>query len=590
MALDGVMLSCIITELKAKLLGGKVEKVYQPERDEINIVIRCGGKNYKLLMSASANNARIHITGTSKINPQVAPAFCMVLRKHILSGKIVDIVQPNFERIVEIHIQSINELGDMSIKKLIIEIMGKHSNIILVNEENKIIDCIRHVTSDMSRIREVLPGNEYVYPPARGKISPINMNRDTLINILFQDKNQDKKLDNVIFQSFAGVSKITAKEIVYRAVGNSNMLIIKELNDNDKENAVNSFLNFFKEVSEEHFAPFILQDSNNAQKDILPFFYEQYDLKMQIAVNSPSEAIEQLYANKDKIDRLKQHSSNLYKIIRTHLDRCYKKLDIQYNELKEAKKSSLYKLWGELLTANIYQIHQGIDSIELINYYDEAGKKEKIPLDRGKTPAQNAALYYKKYNKLKTASKMVSKQLAENKKEIEYLENQLHNLEKCTEYDELEEIKEELISQGYIKKKVKNIRKRQNTKISKPYHFISSDGFDIFVGKNNIQNDYLTLKIASGRDIWLHVKTIPGSHVIIKTNGEEVPDKTLLEAAHLAAFFSKGRLSSNVAVDYCPKKNVKKPNAAKPGMVIYDIYNTIYVTPDEDLIKHLSKE
>ena len=586
MAFDGILLNCVINELKGKILNGRIDKIHQPEKDEINILIRNKGNNYRLLLSANPNNSRIHLTHINKDNPLSAPMFCMLLRKHLTGGRIIDIEQPNFERIAVIHIKSKDELGDLTVKKLIIEIMGKHSNIILVDEANKILDSIKHVSHEMSRVRQVLPGKQYASPPSQGKQNPLEQEFESVIEFI-EGSNCSQKPDKIISSGFTGISRVSAREIVFRAIGHKEYSL-KNFLPKDKNKLASSFIEFFEMIKAEKFHPCILKDDEGTPIDVFPVKFYHYPLDYQEDFDSVSEALELFYWERDKRDRIKQRSSSLHRLLNTNLERAQNKLGVLLEEMRNAEKAETYKLWGELITANIYNIPKGAKEVQLVNYYDESGATVAIPMDPKKTPAQNAQIYFKKYNKAKNALDMVGKQIEQTREEIDYLENQLHNLEKCTDESEIDEIREELIKEGYLKN---NQRKKRlpKTAPSRPHHFISSDGFDIFVGKNNAQNDRLTLRTASPEDIWMHTKDIPGSHVIIKTQGRNVSDSTLYEGAMLAAYFSKAKSSSNVPVDYCLRKNVKKPKGAKPGMVIYENYNTIYVTPSETEIGKMRK-
>jgi len=584
MAFDGILLNCVVNELKQKILNGRIEKIYQPEKDEINLLIRGKGINHRLLISASANNSRIHLSEINKSNPLSAPMFCMLLRKHLLGGRIIDIEQPDFERIAIVHIECKDELGDLTVKKLIAEVMGRHSNIILTDDNGKILDSIKRINHEISSVREVLPGKQYILPPSQGKQNPLLYDYETFFN--FIDNSQIlKSPDKLISDSFTGISRVSAREIVFRAIGGKECGI-KDLSLAEKHKLSSSFVDFFNLVRKGDFSPRLLKDDHDYPVEVFPFPFYHYSHEHQEVFLSVSQALEVYYKERDQRDRLKQHTSNLRKILNTNLERAQNKLGVLLEELESAEKAETYKLWGELITANLYSIPKGVEEVKLVNYYDPDGSIVEIPMDPQKSPSQNAQFYFKKYNKAKNAVEMISEQIKETKEEINYIESQLDNLYKCTDELEVQEIREELAREGYIKA---NDGKKhvQKPTPSKPYHFISSDGFDIFVGKNNAQNDRLTLKTAAPEDIWMHVKEIPGSHVIIRTQGRNIPDKTLFEAAMLAAYFSKARSSSNVPVDYCHRKNVKKPNGAKPGMVIYEHYNTIYVTPSEEEIKKM---
>ncbi len=587
MALDGIMLNCLLTELKEQITGGRIDKVHQPEKDEIHIVIRSRTQNHRILISASPNYPRIHLTKTQKNNPITPPLFCMVLRKHLIGGRILDIEQPDFERVLIITIESRDELGDLSAKKLIIEIMGRHSNIILVDGNGFIIDSVKRVSEEMSRVRQVLPGKTYISPPSQNKQNPLLNDKDSLKS-LFEDIDNPNKAARTIMDNFTGISRVSAQEIVHRAINIKSVDLGTIPNDVLMEKMISTFEVYFDRVKAKDFEPSLLRDDTGRPLDILPFPYYQFDLSLQQRFESASEVLEVFYETRDRIDRGRQRSSHLSKVLNTYLDRAHKKRGILLDEYQQAMDSDKYRLFGELITANLYQIPKNAEKVELVNYYDPDGKLVEITLDKHKTPNENAQAYYKKYNKAKNALVMIEKQLKETEVEIQYLETQIDNLEKCTEEEEIEEIRKELENEGYIKMRPRKKETRKSAP-SKPYHFISSDGFDIYVGKNNTQNDRLTLRWAEPEDLWLHTKDIPGSHVIVKTHGRELPQQTLLEAAMLAASFSKGKNSSKVPVDYCPRKNVRKPGGAKPGMVIYDNYNTIFVTPKQDKINSLKK-
>jgi predicted ribosome quality control (RQC) complex YloA/Tae2 family protein len=587
MALDGILLNCILAELEDKIIGGRIDRVYQPERDEIHIVIRQNNQDRKLLISASPNYPRIHLTKTQKSNPITPPVFCMVLRKHLLGGRIIGIEQPHFERILILSVEARDELGDLSVKRLIVEIMGRHSNIILVDDKDLIIDSIKRIGEGISRLRQVLPGSSYNFPPSQNKHNPLIQDEITLKSILGMSLDS-KRAVRIIFDSFTGVSRVTAQEIVYRAeIDNT-----KEQSSTEDsylgEGLFHSFLDFFEAVKRMDYRPTILKDESGRPLDIFPFPFYQFPADLEEHYNSISIALDTFFETRDRIERIRQRTSNISKILNTNLSRAQKKRGILLDEYEKAKNADKYKLFGELILANLYQIPDGLDKVELVNYYDSDGKPIEIPLDERKTPSQNAQDFYKKYSKAKNALVMIKKQLKDADDEIQYLETQLDNLEKCTEEIEIQEIQQELAEEGYIKLRSKRKQPKGSIK-SKPYHFISSDGFDIYVGKNNTQNDRLTLRTAEPNDLWLHTKEIPGSHVVVKSQGQRIPNTTLLEAGILAAYYSKAKDSSNVPVDYCPRKNVRKPNGAKPGMVIYDNYKTMYVTPSEDVVNRLKR-
>lgn len=585
MPFDGSVVSSIVHELNNKLYNGKIDKVYQPEKDELLICIRCFRDSYKLLISASSTYPRVHLTEESKSNPSVPPSFCMLLRKHLIGGRIVQIRQPGFERIIEIDIDSADEMGYSTHKTLTAEIMGRHSNIIFIDKPTgKIIDSIKRINFEISSVREILPGRIYEYPPSGGKTNPLTATKESFLSGI-SDMSGSIKAEKYLMNRYNGISPAVARDICLKA----NLDSDADLTDCSSEQLESLFIAFSKfqsAAANAVFRPNIVYKDGKAS-DFSCFIldiYKGYDLEEFAGI---SEAAERFFHQKDQKDRMKQKSGDIHKIIVNRLDRCYKKLEILSGELQEAEGSEKYKIYGDLIMSNLYNLQQGKEKVRLQNYYSPEGEYLEIQMDPRLSPSANAQKYYKHYNKSKNAIDKINAQLEENRQEIMYLETQLDNLDKCTEELELEEIRNELAEQGYLKSR-KSI-KNKKAKLSKPMRFLSSTGFEIFVGKNNVQNDYLTLKFAENQDIWLHTKDIPGSHVIIKTAGKAVDDATLEEAANLAAFYSKGRMSSKVPVDYTRKKNVKKPGGAKPGMVIYDNYFTMYITPDGSKINNIIK-
>ncbi len=584
MSLDGIVLNNVSTELSNVLSDCRISKVYQPEKDEIHFNIRSHGKNLRLLLSASSNNPRVYFTEFPKSNPDTPPMFCMLLRKHIQGGRILNIEQVSLERILKFSFESTDELGNLTIKDLIVEIMGKHSNIILVDREtNEIIDSIKRIPLSISTVRQVLPGMQYTAPPSQNKVNPIGVDKKEFLNLIYE--SEENITFKFLYRNFLGLSPLVSREMCYRAhiEGSSNL---EDLTEEDRTNLYNSFSEIYKNVENGDYTPTLVKDEDDY--DIKAF--SSVDLKQfgdlpKTHFESVSELLDYYYLTSDKIDRIKQKSNDLRKNITMKLDRAENKLAKQKKEVIPAKDREKYKIYGELITANIYRLKEGETEVEVENYYTEDNEKITIKLRKNLTPAENAQRYFKRYNKLKHAYSVVSKEVVKTKDEISYLENILLALETSTEIDELDEIRDELIKEGYFRKQT-NKRKKKKKAASKPHHYKSSDGFDIYVGKNNRQNDELTLKFADNEDIWLHTKVIPGSHVIIRTEGKDVPDSTILEAAHLAGFYSKGKMSSNVPIDYTEKKNVRKPNGAKPGMVIYETNSTAYVTPS---VKNISK-
>jgi predicted ribosome quality control (RQC) complex YloA/Tae2 family protein len=577
MALDGIFIHSIIDELKKHLLNGRVEKVNQPEKDEIILSIKNQRKNYKLLISASPVYPKIHLSTLTKKNPMQPPLFCMVLRKHISTGKLVNIRQLDTDRVIFLDFESTDELGFNSIYTLVIEIMGRHSNITLVRHRDSLImDSIKHITPEINTVRFLYPGIKYVFPPDSPKLNPFDYTIETFKN--FIRENNVKYEKNFFSQTFTGVSSQFSNEIFYELINEK-----KELSETNLIYIYDLTQKIFNNIKDENYY-FSSYSLNGSMKD---FYCEKLNYLKEYSeetYSSPSELLEQFYFSKDKHDRLNNKSSDLQKLINVNLERCYKKIDILENNLKECDGKDKFKVKGELLTANIYSLKKGDSNARLQNYYTENMDYIDIKLDVNKTPSQNIQRYFKKYNKLKKTEEAATIQLDITKKDVEYLQSVLTNIKNSDDYESIEEIKRELMETGYIRfKKTSNNKK---IKALKPLKFISSDGIEIYVGKNNFQNDYLTLKFADKRDIWMHTKNIPGSHVIIKNFGN-LTDKTLEEAAKLAAFYSKSKDSTKVAVDYTEVKNVHKPNGSKPGMVIYYTNKTVYVDGEKPIVEQI---
>ena len=588
MALDGLVIHSLVDELSSKLLGGKIDKVHQPEEDEIVLYIRNNKENYKLVLSCSSSNPRVYIANDyKKENPKKAPMFCMLFRKYIQSGNIVNISQVGFERIIKISVDSLDELKEKTTKNIYIEIMGRHSNIILThNADNKIIDSAKRIPTSVSRARQILPGLTYELPPSQEKLNPLNnISEDEFTKAL---SSYNGPLFKSIYSKFLGISPIVSKEVCFRANLNENSNIC-ELSNNKLNTLYKEFNSLFNDIRNNNYSPcIVLNEKIDKVIDFSCINLSLYNELKFITKESMSSILEDYYKTKDIKDRIHQRTSDLRKSISIKLERLYHKQQKQEQELKEAENADEYKLKGELLTAYIYMIQKGMKDIEVQNFYDPNYENITINLKENLTPSENSQRYFKKYNKLKTAKKEITSQMDISKEEIDYLENILLNIDNCENLAELQDIKDELISLGYAKSPGKLKSKKELNKLTtSPHEFISSDGFRILVGKNNKQNDHLTLRIADPDDIWMHTKNIPGSHVIIKCAGKEVPEETIYEGAMLAAYFSKGKMSAQVPVDYTKKKHVKKPSGSKPGMVIYETNSTMYVTPTEEVVASL---
>ncbi|MBS6185308.1 MAG: NFACT family protein [Clostridium celatum] len=570
MAIDGIYLYSLVQDLKKSILNSKIDKINQPEKDEIIITLRKERKNLKLLISASPKYPRFNLTTVIKSNPLQAPMFTMVLRKYLIGGKIIDIVQQEGDRIVKFFIEASDELGFNSVYTLIVEIMGRHSNITLVRErDNKIMECIKHIAPSMNSYRILYPGITYKYPPESTKINPFSFNDTTLQE--FMDKNSVIFNKNFFVSCFTGISTSLSEHLFIEYNKNYTDFSIKNICV-----FINNFINTL--LDNEIFK--IYKDKDGEYIDFYVTSLSQLEEKYTFEViNDIHELMDKYYLEKDKQERIKGRSVNLQKLVTTNIERCIKKENKLNDLLKKCEDKDDFKIKGDLLTSYIYSIKKGDKTFTTVNFFSEDGEEITIPLDENKTPSENVQSYYKKYNKLKKSEESAIDQLEKNDAELQYLYSVLTNIENCESYTEIDDIKEELISTGYVRKRKSNGKNSKKSKESKPLHYISSDGINIFVGKNNIQNDYLSLKFANKNFMWLHTKNIPGSHVIICSN--DVPDSTLVEGATLAAHYSKAKDSSKVPVDYTLVKNLKKPNGANPGMVIYHTNYTMFVEPSE---------
>ena len=588
MSFDGVVTRAVVDELKSSLLGGRIDKIYQQEKDEIMIQIYNKGTNHRLLLSASSNNPRIYLTKSSKKNPDTPPVFCMLLRKHLSGGIVLNVEQYSMDRIVIIDVSGLDELGLPTEKRLIIEIMGKHSNIILVDKTSgKIMDSIKRVREDMSRVRLILPGFMYDYPPAQDKKDPLHTSKEEFMRLFNEDK-EGTHLYKFFYFNYTGLSPLISKEICFRASLDMDRPL-GSINNDERENLYNVFEKIISEIRENKYNPLCIY---NDIEELMAFYcmdLNQFGPKNKDFSPSISQVLDSAFRRKDVSDRISQKSQSMRKIVQGRLDRTIKKLAKQKEEMLDSQDREKYKIYADLVSANLHLIPKGAKNIELDNFYDENMAKVNIPLDYKLSAAINAQRYYKRYSKLKTAENLLLEQIPETEDEIIYLENVLVSIENSYEVEELDEIKEELIKEGYVRDNSKSKKKRKTKaeKLSSPYEYISSDGFTIFVGKNNRQNEQLTLKTAHKDDIWLHVQNMPGSHVIIKKDNNDIPDSTLEEAAILAAYYSKGKNSSHIPVDYTLRRNVKKQSGSKPGMVIYDNFKTITVTPDKEIINKI---
>ena len=573
MAFDGITIANMVKEFQDTIVGGKINKIDQPEADELLITIKNNKIQYRLLISASASLPLIYFTDKNKISPLTAPNFCMLLRKHIGSGKILSVTQPDMERAIEFKIEHLNELGDLCYKTLVVEIMGKHSNIIFLNEERMILDSIKHISGNVSSVREVLPGRDYFLPKTQEKYNPLTITEEEFFSFVCE---KTTTLAKALYTSLTGISPCIAEEICYRASLDGSQPA-KSLDGPAKEHLFHTFARVMEDVKEGNFQPNIVYNEKEEPVEYAALPLTKYGNAPVKKFSSMSQVLEQYYAHKDHITRIRQKSSDLRRIVQTALERNRKKLDLQSKQMKDTQKMNKYKVYGELINTYGYNLEEGCKSFKALNYY--TNEEITIPLDPTMSPQENAKKYFDRYNKLKRTAQALEEQLKDTQEEIQHLESIGTALDIALQENDLSQIKDELTEYGYIKKHYSGKRKKAMAK-SKPLHYISSDGYHIYVGKNNYQNDELTFKFATGNDWWFHAKKMAGSHVIVKSNNEELPDRTFEEAGRLAAYYSSGRTAPKVEIDYIQKKHVKKPNGAKPGFVVYYTNYSLMIEPD----------
>lgn len=561
MAFDGITISNIVNELKRDLLGGRLYKIAQPEADELLLTIK-GTSTFRLVLSANASLPLIYLTDKNKQSPMTAPNFCMLLRKHIQNGRIIDITQPSLERVVNFEIEHLDEMGDLCRKTLIVELMGKHSNIIFCNDEGMIIDSIKHISGMVSSVREVLPGKDYFIPGMLDKLNPLDSSRITFFEHLTA---KPLPVFKALFTSFTGFSPLIAQELCYRAGVDSDCSCLG-LTTAQWDSLYQEFEKMITQIKVGDFTPSIVYANRSpVEFAALPLTMYKDSFHEMMAFSSMSALLETYYAEKNTVTRIRQKSTDLRKIIQTALERNIKKYDLQLQQMKDTEKKDKFRIYGELINTYGYSAAPGSTSLEALNYYNN--ETITIPLDATLTPAQNAKKYFDKYQKLKRTYEALSQLTLEVKSEIDHLESISAALDIALQEEDLVQIKEELIDNGYIRRKGSQKGKKIT---SKPFHYLSSDGYHIYVGKNNFQNEDITFKIATGNDWWFHAKGIPGSHVIVKSNGEsELPNSTFEDAARLAAYYSRGKGQEKVEIDYIQKKHVKKPAGGKPGFVVY---------------------
>lgn len=579
MSFDGLVMSAVKSELQEKLTGGRVEKIYQPLAGEISILVHRNKDKFRLLLSADARDARIHLTHTVKENPLTPPMFCMVLRKHLEGGRIIAIEQPGLERMLKIRVEAIDELGRMAEKCLVCEVMGKHSNIILVDPStNVILDGIKRYSYGTSRHREVLPGRQYIPPPETGKLSPPEVDEDTFRRAVW-DPDAEYPVEKLILQKFEGFSPQTCREISVRAGINPEQSS-QDLGELDLQRLWSAFHQITECMETGRFNPVLCREAGR------PVTFSairlSYFIGSDCQTGTMNKILDEFFTTREKQEQLNRAAAELLKVIRNEIKKVQKKISIHSDILSKTGDSEKLKITGELITANIYQIPARAAAVELIDYYDPEAKTVTVELDPQLTAAENAQAYFKRYTKARSGQEVARTYLAEATSELAYLESVMLSVEQAEQTADLVEIKAELIKEGYLKppQEAKKGRKTEASPEPEPIKFDVEGGFQILVGRNNRQNDYLTLKLALPDDLWLHVKDIPGSHVIIKNPLKtDVPNPVIEQAAQLAAYYSKARQSTKAPVDYTLRKHVRKPKGAKPGMVIYDNQKTVFVEP-----------
>lgn len=576
MPLDAICLTAVAAELRRAVIGGKVDKIYQPTRDEVVLHMRTGQGNVRMLLSANPQHPRAHLTETPRENPDTPPMFCMLLRKYFLGGRILAITQPSMERLLEFQFETLSELGDRVERRLVLECIGRKANLIMLDGEGRITDCLRRVEGDLSARRPLMPGMFYQAPAPTGKLDPTAMTLEDLRRLVLEQAPEGEGQDKWLLDTFSGLSPLVARELEFQGAGS-------------REGLSDRLERLLKAVKEECFQPIVLA------KDEKPFDFTfmpvlQYGPSVELRrYDGFSQMLDDYYAQKEAQERVKQRGQDFIRSVAQARSRTAKKIANQEQDLRNAADRERMRQFGDIITSNFHRMERGQTALRAQNYYDPEGGEVDIPLDPLLTPQQNAAKYYKDYKKAQKAEEMLSIQLEKNRRELDYLDSVLQMISLSEGDRDLQEIRQELMDNGYLKQHRRKMTAKGKQKIirSKPMEFRSSAGLTILVGKNNSQNDRLTLKEADKRDIWLHTQKIHGSHVILKTDGGEPDERSLNEAAMLAAWFSQGRESGQVPVDYTPVRYVKKPAGAKPGFVIYNTYHTLYVTPAENLAKKL---
>ncbi|MBQ9974140.1 MAG: NFACT family protein [Oscillospiraceae bacterium] len=584
MPLDAICLGAVAHEIRTALAGGKIDKIHQPGRDEVVLAVRGTEGSHKLLLSANPSHPRAQLTDITRENPDKPPMFCMLLRKHLSGARVLAVTQPSMERVLILELEALDSLGDRVERKLVLEAMGRHSNLILLDAEGRIVDCLRRVDSDMSARRQVLPGLFYHLPPKQDKQDPTTLDRETLEGLLAAAP-EESQADKWLLDTFGGISPLISREMVYRAAGATDARL-HLMGEQGRRKLLDELEKLLKTVKENSYTPTVIyRDSKPADYTFMDI--GQYEGQGECRTcESFGQMLDEFYAQRESAERVRSQGQDMLRTLTNTRDRIQRKIALQEQELTATLDRELLRQKGDIITSNLYAMTKGMARLRAVNYYDPEGAEIDIELDVLLTPQQNAAKYYKEYNKAKTAQQMLTQQLEKARRELDYLNSVLDSVWRAEGERDLQEIRQELVSSGYLRRPSKAARREKKID-SRPMEFVSSTGLAISVGRNNTQNDLLTCKLATKGDIWLHTQKIHGSHVILWTRGRQ-PDLTSLnEAACLAAWFSQGREGGKVPVDYTPVRYVKKPAGALPGMVVYTTYETAWVTPDETLVKKL---
>lgn len=573
MALDGIFLHLLSEELKEVLIGAKVDKIHQTQKVELVFTMRTRNGAYRLLLSASGNAPRLHLTTHQIENPPKPPMLCMLLRKHLGGATLLDIQQVGLDRILKLVFSCVNELGDRVTRILVIEIMAQYSNIILLDENDVIIDSVKRVDSTKSSVREVLPGLKYELPPGQDKL---NIIEDSAEDILSAVTSKSVKLNNALLSGMEGMSPVLCREIAFRTAGLD--AVADELTDNQKIKLAFELDMLKNTVLSRTVSPNAVADTDGKLLDFSFIPITQYGSAAQyLSYESLSETLECFYYERERLVRTKSKAEDLFKTINNLIERLAKKISNQMTELEECKDREEKKIFAELINANLYRLEKGMPFYEIENYYDDY-KTVKISVKPELTPTENSQRYYKEYRKLRTAEKMLTKLIEQGREELSYLRTVLDELSRAETEREISEIRQELSDGGFIKQKNSGKMKRSQPML--PLEFDAPDGFKVYVGRNNIQNDKLSLKTAMKSDLWFHIQKAPGSHVILSLEGRKPTEKAMEFAAKTAAYYSSGREAGAVEVDYTEVRNLKKPVGAKPGFVIYHVYNSVLVKPE----------